>query len=415
MNDFTSKLIKTLAETGDARELFREHIEIAINKLLQIELTEFLDYEPYDRNGFNTGNNRNGFYERLLETEYGTLKLKVPRDRNGEFTNQTLTPYKRRHQSLEHTVIHLYQRGMTTQEISTVIERLYGHHYSKQTVSNITQAVNADLEAFINRPLASRYAVVYLDATYLPIRRDTVAKEAVYFAVGITPDGTKEILLYRVFPTESAHSWKLMLTDLKAKGMEKSLLFVTDGLSGIKDAISEIYPHALHQSCWVHLSRNVSHNVRVKDRVEVLEDLKRVYTARDEAEGQKALNDFVLKWRKAYGKMVDSLKRNESLFKFMRFPESIRKSLYTTNLVEGMHKHLKRYTKRKEQFPNEDALLRFIVTQANNYNQRYAAYTHRGFQTAKPELEAMFEKLERDVSSKHEESDVIPEPFTQTS
>ena len=327
MNDFTTELLKTLLEGKDITEIFRYHVECAVNQLLQYELREFLDYDKYDRKGFNSGNSRNGYYERTLKTEYGDLSLKIPRDRNGEFENQTLTPYKRQNDTVESMIIHLYSNGMTTEEISRIIEKMYGHHYTKQTVSNITASVVGDIQAFNHRTLSKRYAVIYLDATHLPVRRDTVTKEALYFALGITPEGYKEILSYSLFPTESAHNWEIVLSDLRARGVEESLLFVTDGLAGIKDAISNVYPKAKHQSCWVHLSRNVSHGVRVKDRSNVLNDLKTVYTQDTLENAEAALNTFINTWDKRYPKVTEKLKNNPSLFTFLSFPKEIRASI----------------------------------------------------------------------------------------
>ena len=390
MNDFTTELLKTLLEGKDITEIFRYHVECAVNQLLQYELREFLDYDKYDRKGFNSGNSRNGYYERTLKTEYGDLSLKIPRDRNGEFENQTLTPYKRQSDTVEQMIIHLYSNGMTTEEISRIIEKMYGHHYTKQTVSNITAAVVGDIQAFNHRKLSNRYAVIYLDATHLPVRRDTVTKEALYFALGITPEGFKEILSYSLYPTESAHNWEIVLSDLRARGVEESLLFVTDGLTGIKDAIANVYPKARHQSCWVHLSRNVAHLVRVKDRTEVLNDLKTIYTQDALENAEVALATFINTWDKRCPKVTEMFKNNPSLFTFLSFPREIRASIYTTNLIEGFNKHLKRYTKRKEQFPNEDSLVRFIGTYAGDYNQRFQMRIHKGFKLVTAELNEMF-------------------------
>ena len=390
MNDFTTELLKTLLEGKDITEIFRYHVECAVNQLLQYELREFLDYDKYDRKGFNSGNSRNGYYERTLKTEYGDLSLKISRDRNGEFENQTLTPYKRQSDTVEQMIIHLYSNGMTTEEISRIIEKMYGHHYTKQTVSNITAAVVGDIQAFNHRKLSNRYAVIYLDATHLPVRRDTVTKEALYFALGITPEGFKEILSYSLYPTESAHNWEIVLSDLRARGVEESLLFVTDGLTGIKDAIANVYPKARHQSCWVHLSRNVAHLVRVKDRTEVLNDLKTIYTQDALENAEVALATFINTWDKRCPKVTEMFKNNPSLFTFLSFPREIRASIYTTNLIEGFNKHLKRYTKRKEQFPNEDSLVRFIGTYAGDYNQRFQMRIHKGFKLVTAELNEMF-------------------------
>lgn len=160
-----------------------------MNQLLKLELREFLDYDKYDLKGFNSGNSRYGSYERTLKTEYGDLNLRIPRDRNGDFGNQTVPPYKRQNDTLESLIIHLYANRMVTEEVSRIIERMYGHHYTKQTISSITAQIVGDVQAFNNRELSKRYAVIYLDATYLSVRRDTVTKEALYFALEITPDG----------------------------------------------------------------------------------------------------------------------------------------------------------------------------------------------------------------------------------
>ncbi len=178
---------------------------------------------------------------------------------------------------------------------------------------------------------------------------------------------------------------------MRARGVEESLLFVTDGLTGIRHAISNVYPKARHQSCWVHLARNVSHAVRVKDRPQVLSDLKTVYTKDTLADAQDALNQFMNTWDRRYPKMIKTFKDNPSLFTFLSFPKQIRASIYTTNLIEGFNKNLKRYTKRKEQFPNEDSLIRFIGTYAGDYNQRFQMRIHKGFKLVTAELNEMFD------------------------
>ena len=171
-------------------EVFRSCLENAMNDLLQIELTEFLGYEKHSTEGYNTGNSQNGVYHRTLDTKYGLLNLNnlnIPRDRNGLFSQQLIPDYSRRTDDLETTIITLYRKGITTREIGDIIEKLYGHHYSPATVSNITQAVKGQVKEFHERPLNEQYVVVYMDATYINIRRDSVAKEPLYVLMGITP------------------------------------------------------------------------------------------------------------------------------------------------------------------------------------------------------------------------------------
>ncbi|EMF0589901.1 IS256 family transposase, partial [Enterococcus faecium] len=375
MPNFTTEIMETLINKGDLDELFRCHLELAVNSLLQAELTAFLDYEKYDRAGFNSGNSRNGNYSRSFRTEYGELNLVIPRDRNGKFSQQTLPAYKRTNDSLETTIIQLFQKGITMSEISELIEKMYGHHYTPQTISNMTKIVSEDIIAFKERSLESRYSVIFMDATHIPLKRQTVSKEAVYIVIGIRLDGTKEVLGFSLAPTESAYVWKEILQNLKDRGLKEVLLVVTDGLSGINDSIHSVYPNAQFQQCCVHISRNIAHKVRVSDRQEICSDFKLVYQASSKEEANNQIRFMIDKWKKQYPRVVKLL-MNPAILTFYNFPPSIRRTIYSTNLIEGFNKQLKKYTKRKEQFPNEESLERFLVSQFNNYNQKFLCRVH---------------------------------------
>lgn len=394
MNQFTTEIMDALVKKQDVTEVFRIHLEKAVNTLLTTELTAFLDYEKYDRIGFNSGNSRNGSYPRTLHTEFGDLQLTIPRDRNGEFKQQTIAPFKRSNDTLESFVIHMFQKGVTMSEIAQLIEKMYGHHYTPQTISNMTKAMTEQVEAFNKRPLDVRYVCIYLDATYIPVKRETVSKEAVYIAVGIREDGSKEVLAYTIAPTESAFVWKELLQELKERGVQEVLLFVSDGLKGIADSISEHFPISNYQTCIVHVARNISHKVRVADRAEICDDFKSVYRADSLEAGQAALKVFCSKWGAAYPRITKSLTENPYLFTFYNFPKSIWRSIYSTNLIESFNKQIKKYTKRKEQFPNEKALERFLVSQFEEYNRRFTTRCHLGFDKARSELTKMFKTNE---------------------
>ena len=389
MPNFTTEIMETLINKGDLDELFRCHLELAVNSLLQAELTAFLDYEKYDRAGFNSGNSRNGNYSRSFRTEYGELNLVIPRDRNGKFSQQTLPAYKRTNDSLETTIIQLFQKGITMSEISELIEKMYGHHYTPQTISNMTKIVSEDIIAFKERSLKSRYSVIFMDATHIPLKRQTVSKEAVYIVIGIRLDGTKEVLGFSLAPTESAYVWKEILQDLKDRGLKEVLLVVTDGLSGINDSIHSVYPNAQLQQCCVHIYINIAHKVRVSDRQEICSDFKLVYQASSKEEANNQIRFMIDKWKKQYPRVVKLL-MNPAILTFYNFPPSIRRTIYSTNLIEGFNKQLKKYTKRKEQFPNEESLERFLVSQFNNYNQKFLCRVHKGFKEIHDTLESMF-------------------------
>lgn len=391
MNHFSTQLTKALSQGYSIDEIIRQEIETTINQLLRTELTVFLDYERYDPIGYNSGNSRNGSYTRQFQTKYGEITVEMPRDRNGEFTQQTIPSYKRRSDDLETTILQLYSKGITTSEIADLIEKMYGHAYTTQTISNITQVVEEHVEAFHQRTLNKRYIAIYCDATHLNVRRDSVSKEALHILVGITQEGTKEVLDYRLFPQESCANYREMFEDIKARGVNEVLLFVSDGLTGIRDACLEVYPQALHQSCWVHIQRNIARLVRTKDRKEILELLKPVYQADSQLDAQAALKHFTTETSNRYPKVIKLLDQNPSLLSFLSFPKSIRRNIYTTNILEGMNKQIKRYTKRKEQFPNEASLDRFVCNQLMEYNQRFSSRVHLGFNLVHSEIDEMFE------------------------
>ena len=390
MSNFNTDIIKSLSQGISIEEIIRLELEEVINQLLLNELTVFLDYEKYDVTGYNSGNSRNGYYSRSLQTKYGEININVPRDRNGEFKQQTVPTYDRRTDSLETTILQLYSRGVTTSEIADLIEKMYGHAYSKQTISNITKAVEVNVEAFHNRTFDKRYAALYCDATMLNVRRDSVAKEALHIIIGITEDGHKDILDYRLYPNEAASNYTDMLQDLSERGLEEVLIIISDGLTGIRDACLNVYPKADHQTCWVHIQRNIAKLVRATDRKEIMNAVKPLYQSSKLEEALQEYDNLKETYGKKYPKIFKLLESNESLYSFYKYPIQIRRSIYTTNLVEGLNKQLKRQTKKKEQFPNEDSLERFVCNYFLDYNARLGSRIHKGFGEVTMELNEMF-------------------------
>ncbi|MDU1100532.1 MAG: IS256 family transposase, partial [Enterococcus faecalis] len=250
--------------------------------------------------------------------------------------------------------IHLFRKGITMSEIADLIEKMYGHHYTPQTMSNMTKSFTEEVTSFKERELHDRYAAIYMDATYIPLKRKTVAKEAIHIAVGIRPDGSKEVLSYAIAPTESITIWEEILIDLQERGVKNVLLFITDGLKGMAGAVQRFYPKARFQHCCVHVSRNISHKVRVDDRKEVCDDFKMVYQASSKKAALEARGAFAEKWKTSYPKMVESILSNDYLLTFYDFP-----------------------------------LARFLVSSFDTYNQKFLGRSHKGFQQAEGELEQM--------------------------
>lgn len=392
MEYFTTKLIETLSKGEDIKEFFRNELEKAINQLLKHELTVFLDYEKYDTIGYNSGNSRNGYYTRKIDTSYGTLNIEVPRDRIGEFCQSLLPSHKRISDDLETTIIKLYKNGITTREIGNLISKMYGHHYSAQTVSNISKLVDKDVKAFHHRVIKEKYTVIYCDGTYISLKRDTVSKEVVHTLIGIDINGNKEVLDYAIYPSESKENYREMLKNLKKRGLKEVLLFVSDGIKHLKDAILEEFPQAKHQACWIHIARNIMNRVRAKDKEEVAEYLKQIYTAENIEKSKETYLNFIEKWGYKYKKVKQILESHDNLFNYYNFPKEIRRSIYTNNIVENFNKRIKKVTKVKEQFPNEESLERTICTICLEYNEKFGKRIHKGFGKVRAEIEEMFDK-----------------------
>ena len=255
MTQFTTELLNFLAQKQDIDEFFRSSLETAMNDLLQAELSAFLGYEPYEKVGYNSGNSRNGAYTRKFGTKFGTVQLSIPRDRNGNFSPTFIPSYGRRDDHLEEMIIKLYQTGVTTREISDIIERMYGHHYSPATISNISKATQENVVAFHEQSLEANYSVLFLDGTYLPLRRGSVSKECIHIALGITPEGQKPVLGYEIAPNENNASWSTLLDKLQNQGIQQVSLVVTNGFKGLDQIISQAYPLAKQQRCLIHISQ----------------------------------------------------------------------------------------------------------------------------------------------------------------
>lgn len=392
MNDFTKDMANALFNQDKINDLFRQKLQQAVNDLLESELTAFLGYNPYERDGWNTGNSRNGAYYRKVDTQFGQIEIKVPRDRNGEFHQHTMPDYKRHTDVLEQTVIKLYSKGVTTREIADLIEKMYGGYYSPAMVSNISKEMIPKVEAYHQRHLSDKFFCVYLDATYIPLKRVTYEREAVYISIGIKPNGHKEVIDYCIAPTENIEIWSEMLKGFKSRGLEQVELFLSDGVVGMKEAICQSYPKAHFQRCLVHVMRNISAKMRVDDRQKALDEFKQIHTQSNKEMAVQVLHEFYQNWEKAYKNVVRDLRQVEpDLLTFYNYPPAIRASIYSTNMIESFNNRLKRKTKPKTEFPTEQSLDTFIGVQAMDYNDRYFNRIHKGFGQVRDTLESYFD------------------------
>ena len=392
MNDFTKDMANALFNQDKINDLFRQKLQQAVNDLLESELTAFLGYNPYERDGWNTGNSRNGAYYRKVDTQFGQIEIKVPRDRNGEFHQHTMPDYKRHTDVLEQTVIKLYSKGVTTREIADLIEKMYGGYYSPAMVSNISKEMIPKVEAYHQRHLSDKFFCVYLDATYIPLKRVTYEREAVYIAIGIKPNGHKEVIDYCIAPTENIEIWSEMLKGFKSRGLEQVELFLSDGVVGMKEAICQSYPKAHFQRCLVHVMRNISAKMLFDDRQKALDEFKQIHTQSNKEMAVQVLHEFYQNWEKTYKNVVRDLRQVEpDLLTFYNYPPAIRASIYSTNMIESFNNRLKRKTNPKTEFPTEQSLDTFIGVQAMDYNDRYFNRIHKEFGQVRDTLESYFD------------------------
>ncbi len=286
------------------KDFIKEKLEI----LMKEELNNFLQVERPDLQ-----DSKNGYYQRSLDTHYGKVEnLAVPRDRMGEFQTQLFEPYKRRDGWLEEAIIKMYQSDMSTSEIGNFVERILGSTYSPTTISNITDVALEDIHKWHQRALNKRYSVLYLDGMYIKLRRDVVGKEVIYFALGVTEDGYREILGFYVGGQESALGWREMLQDLYTRGVQEVLLGGFDGLPDLEEAFKSVYPKADVQRCVIHKVRNTLNHVRKKDQFEIAEDLKAVYKSFTKEAAYSQFESFKGKWSKKYPKEIQSWEKGST-------------------------------------------------------------------------------------------------------
>ncbi|WP_163704341.1 IS256 family transposase [Paenibacillus jilunlii] len=362
-----------------------------LESIMRAEIQEFMATEESGPN-----NSRNGYYPRNLHTKYGDVEeLKVPRDRQSQFQTQLFEPYQRRDGWLEEAVIQMYKSGMGTRDVARFIESMFGSHYSATTVSNITATVLEDIQNWQSRPLAKRYAVIYLDGLYVKLRRGTVSGEVIYFAMGIDEEGHRQILGFYVGGQESSNGWREVLKDLYHRGAQEVLLGVFDGLPGLDAAFKEMYPKADVQHCVVHRVRATFPKIRVEHKTDVIEALKTVYTAPDEELARAAFDTVKAKWSKLYPKEIASWEEQLStLLTFYKYPVEIHKAIYTSNPIERMNKEIRKRLKPMNSLTNMDAAEKIVYLEATAYNERFAERVVPGFgmDTVKKELSKLFDE-----------------------
>lgn len=353
--------------------IFARLFSKTIEEMLEAELSAELGYERYEAEGRNSGNNRNGHYTRKMRTSGGDTEIKVPRDRNGEFQSALL---KKNSNEIEQKITAMYAKGMSTRDIQDMLTELYGIDVSPDTISAITDKVWPLVEAWQNRPLAALYAILYLDAIHIKLKRDgKIDNVAVYNVLGVDLDGHREILGHWVGDgAEGANFWLSVVTDLQNRGVQDVFIAAIDGLTGFKDAIQSVFPKTQVQRCVIHQIRQSLKYVVWKDRKAFVADLKTVYQAATREKAEANLLQLEQKWGSKYGAAVRSWQNNwDDLATFFEFPKEIRRLIYTTNTVEGYHRQLRKVIKTKGSFPTEQSVRKLLYLATVNITKKWTA------------------------------------------
>jgi transposase-like protein len=352
--------LKLTGEGGLLGELTKMVVEGA----LEGEMDDHLGYGRHDPAGRGSGNSRNGRRAKTVLTEAGPVEISVPRDRDSSFEPRIVAKRQRRLTGVEDMVISLSAKGLTHGEIAAHLAEVYGAEVSKQTISTITDRVMDGMAEWQSRPLDSVYAVVFIDAIHVKIREGQVANRPVYVALGVTADGTRDILglwAGEHGDGEGAKYWLRVLSEIKNRGTRDVLMVVCDGLKGLPDAVNAVWEKAVVQTCIVHLLRNSFKYASKKDWAQVAKDLKPVYTAVSEAAALDSFAEFSGKWEKRYPAIIRLWENAWAEFvPFLRFDNEIRTIICTTNAIESINARLRRAVNARGHFPTEQAALKCL-------------------------------------------------------
>ena len=364
----------TAEELSGENGLLKQLTSRFYSRALEAEMDSHLGYKKNDNSGDNSGNSRNGYTSKTVILENNdTIDVQVPRDRNSTFEPVIIPKHEKRTPLFNDQIISMYSFGMSTRDIQRHLQQVYGVEVSPETISNITSSVLADVRDWQNRPLEKSYPILFLDALRVNSRQDGKnVNKALYVALAINWEGKKEVLGLWLANTEGAKFWMSVLTDIKNRGTEDILIACMDGLTGFPDAVKAIFPETHIQHCIVHMIRNSTKFVSYKDLKAVCRDLKEVYSAINAESGHEALEDFGKKWNDKYPMIQASWERNwNNLTEFFNYPKDIRKAIYTTNTIESLNFSLRKVTKNKSSFPDDDSIYKIMYLAIKNASTRW--------------------------------------------
>lgn len=369
--------VKNLKTMSDVTAFAKELIAPTLQSMLEGELTEHLGYEKHAASGRGSGNSRNGYSKKKVKTSFGAADLNVPRDREGSYEPVAVKRYETVESDVEEKIIAMYAKGMTTRDIHTYMADIYGIEVSAGMISTITDKVMPLITEWQTRPLSELYPILYLDGIHFKVREDgRIVNRCAYTALGINSDGMKELLGIWVGGSEGAKFWMGVLSELKQRGVKDILITAVDGLTGFSEAITAVFPATQVQQCIVHQIRNTMKYVPHKDKKQFCDDLKTIYTAPTEEAGLKALEEVRVTWQQ-YSLYLKRWEDNwAELSPFFAYPQEIRRIIYTTNAVEGVHRQFRKVTKTTTVFPTTDSLIKLLWLAQEDIARKWTMPVH---------------------------------------
>jgi len=383
----------TLTSLDDITNEFKAILREVIETASQEELSSHLGYDKHQTS--DTSNSRNGYNDKTINSKYGQFDVSIPRDRESSFEPQLVKKREVLLDGSEDLILSLYTKGMSVRDIQHHLDDLYGYELSTETISNITSKVIEKANEWQSRPLEPMYPIIFMDATVLKIRVDRVVKNiAAYIMLGITIEGKKEIIGIWIGENETSKYWLTVLNDIQKRGIQDVLIFAIDGLNGFNEAIQAVYPKAEIQRCIVHQIRSSLRFVSWKDRKSVARDLKSVYSAHNEEDAQLALTEFNDIWGKKYPNITTSWTTHwNELATFFKYPDSVRKLIYTTNPIESLNASIKRKTKSKGSFPTIESAFKMLYLVTQEVQGKWKANSLRNWPEIYPQLSIFFSEI----------------------
>ena len=365
---------KQFKNKEEFQEFFQTLFKEGVQEMLKGELDDHLGYEKHSSEGIHSGNSRNGYSKKRVKSEsLGDMVLNIPRDRNSEFEPKLIPKHQRMSDKIEESIIGMYSRGLSTRDIEDQVREIYGVDVSEGTISNVTNKLLDNVKEWQQRALEPVYFIVWMDGISFKIRQNgKVMNKTIFLVIGLNKHGLKQVLGMWIHETESASFWLSVLTDLKNRGVQDILIACTDNLKGFTSAISGSFPKTITQLCVVHQIRNSMRYVVWKDKKEFVQDLKDVYDTSNLELAEQQFKTFSSKWGMKYKYAVQSWENNwVELTHYFNFPPEIRKIIYTTNVIESLNSGIRKYTRAKNTFPDDNAALKAVYLAIQNLEKKW--------------------------------------------